>query len=297
MEERDEAETSEVLTLRAEVSRLREEVVTLRETTARIAESEERFLRLSEASLDGVGITERGIMVELNRRMEEMLGFEPGAGIGTRVVDFMAPGSREEAAARIRAGDESPYEGYAQRLDGTTFPASFHGKSIVYRGRPARVTVIHDLTAQKQAEEFLREAVRRDELIRAQDATLAALTVPLLPILDGVVLMPLVGALSPARAERVVDALCQGVVTHAAHLAILDITGLLDVDASVVEALARAARTVELLGAIAILTGIGPQVAAEMVRLNLDLRHIKTMPTLARGVAHALALRRSGALR
>ena len=78
------------------------------------------------------------------------------------------------------------------------------------------MTVIHDLTERKQAEEFLREAVRRDELIRAQDATLEALTVPLLPILDGVVLMPLVGALSPARAERVIDALCQGVVTHAA---------------------------------------------------------------------------------
>lgn len=146
--------------------------------------------------------------------------------------------------------------------------------------------IASDITEQKRQEE---ERIRmREQIIAAQEEALRELSTPLVPIADGVVAMPLVGAIDEKRAELIVTALLDGVGQQGAHTVIMDITGVRTVDSQVAEALVRAARSVRLLGARVIVTGVRPEVARTLVELGTDLQGIVTRATLRSGIASAL---------
>ena len=137
-----------------------------------------------------------------------------------------------------------------------------------------------DITEDKLAEQAA--------LAEQRDA-LQAMATPLLPVADGVVVVPLIGDLDPARAEQVMQTLLDGVVKHRARVAILDITGLQTIDTAAAAGLLRAARAIRLLGAEAIVTGVRAGVAQTLVDLGTDLGGIVVLGDLKAGIAHAIA--------
>jgi PAS domain S-box-containing protein len=147
--------------------------------------------------------------------------------------------------------------------------------------------VVRDITPRRRADAERRSL--QEELIRAQAAALAEVSTPLIPINDDVVVMPLIGKVDAARAERVMETLLEGVSTKRARIAILDITGVSDVDRDVANGLVRAAQAVKLLGAEVVLTGIRAEVARALVDLDADLRTIVTRGTLQSGISYALS--------
>jgi rsbT co-antagonist protein RsbR len=100
--------------------------------------------------------------------------------------------------------------------------------------------------------------------------------------------MPLIGTLDSGRAQQVMETLLEGVSTHQAELAILDITGVSMVDTQVAQALVRSAQAVRLLGAQVMLTGLQPQIAQTLVHLGVDLSDIVTRGSLQAGIIYAL---------
>ncbi|MDT9046821.1 STAS domain-containing protein, partial [Escherichia coli] len=86
----------------------------------------------------------------------------------------------------------------------------------------------------------------QEQLIQAQQAALRELSTPLIPLDDGVVAMPLIGAIDSVRAQQVIETLLEGVSVHHARVAILDITGVSVVDTQVANGLIRAAQAVKL---------------------------------------------------
>ncbi len=144
------------------------------------------------------------------------------------------------------------------------------------------VGIFHDITEQQLAEQALAAEQR---------AAMLRISTPLLPVADGVVVLPLIGSLDPERAEQVMQALLAGVVEHRATTAILDITGLHTVDTSAAEALMRTARAIRLLGAEAIVTGVRPAVAQTLVTLGTELGGLVVLGDLKAGIRHALARR------
>ncbi|WAS97402.1 PAS domain-containing protein [Nannocystis punicea] len=75
----------------------------------------------------------------------------------------------------------------------------------------------HDVTARKLADE---------ETARVHQEALQELATPLLPVADGVVVMPLVGVIDAHRGTQATETLLAGVAEHRAHTAILDVTGV-----------------------------------------------------------------------
>ncbi|WP_437960580.1 PAS domain-containing protein [Sorangium sp. So ce119] len=150
--------------------------------------------------------------------------------------------------------------------------------------------VTMDITARKQAEQ--EQARLREEIIQSQARLLAELSTPLIPLSDGVIAMPLIGSIDRARAERVVETLLQGISASGARTAILDITGVPTVDTQVADALLKAARGVQLLGAEVVLTGIRPEVAQTLVTLGVELTGIVTRGTLQDGIRYAVSAAR-----
>ena len=144
-----------------------------------------------------------------------------------------------------------------------------------------------NITERKRAEAMLRQSKDQEEMIRAQQAVLAELSTPLIPINEHVMVMPLIGGVDSRRAQQVLETLLNGVASSHAQIAILDITGVPVVDTQVANALVRAAQAVKLLGAQVVLTGIRPEVAQTLVGLGVDLVSIVTRSSLQSGIAYA----------
>jgi rsbT co-antagonist protein RsbR len=148
-------------------------------------------------------------------------------------------------------------------------------------------SLLVDITERKRAEALLRQQIEFEETIRVQNAVLAELSTPLIPISDQVMVMPLIGAVDSRRAQQVLETLLQGIASSGAQVAILDITGVPVVDTQVANALIHAAQAVKLLGAQVVLTGIRPEVAQTLVGLGADLGGIITRSSLQSGIAYA----------
>jgi PAS domain S-box-containing protein len=145
---------------------------------------------------------------------------------------------------------------------------------------------ITNITERKRLE--AERMALKEQMIEAQQAALRELSTPLLPLTEGVLAMPLIGLIDSVRASEILETLLQGIRSQRAHTAILDITGVREVDVQTASALVNAARAARLLGARVILTGVSPAVARTLVTLNESLDGIAVLATLASGIAHAL---------
>ncbi len=143
-----------------------------------------------------------------------------------------------------------------------------------------------DITDRKRAEDALRRS--QEETILAHRSVLAKLSTPVIPINDRVIVMPLVGALDTMRMDQVMTALLDEVQRTRASIAILDITGVPDIDVEATNGIILAAQAVRLLGAQVVLTGIQPVVARRLIELGSDLSAIVTRGTLQTGIAYAM---------
>jgi anti-anti-sigma regulatory factor/HAMP domain-containing protein len=132
----------------------------------------------------------------------------------------------------------------------------------------------------------MRQSIKR--FIRRQNEAIDALSTPLIPLSDEIVVMPLVGELDERRLGNVSELLTQGLYASSARVAILDLTGVPRLDEVVAMSLVRVAKKANLLGAKVVITGLQPQVAAELTELNLHLEGINTERTLQNGVAFAM---------
>jgi anti-anti-sigma regulatory factor len=102
--------------------------------------------------------------------------------------------------------------------------------------------------------------------------TIREMSTPVVPLQEGIIVMPLVGMIDAERAQQVLAALLAGVEDLRARVAILDITGVPVVDEVVAHSLLQAMRASQLLGAEPILVGLRPEVAQTIVTLGVDLQ-------------------------
>jgi anti-anti-sigma regulatory factor len=151
-----------------------------------------------------------------------------------------------------------------------------------------KIAVQFIMSELKKDEKAIDQSARQEEHIRAQEQMLRELSTPLIPVGEDVVVMPLIGALNEARAEQMRCVLLEGIATNRARVAIIDVTGVPNVDAEVGEALVGAVRSARLLGADVVVTGIQPAAAQAFINIGADFSGIVTKSTLKHGIAHAL---------
>ena len=121
--------------------------------------------------------------------------------------------------------------------------------------------------------------------------TVRDLSTPVIPVHDGILVVPLVGTIESTRSIQVMEALLHSIQQDRASVVILDITGVPTVDTDVANYLLRSARAAAMLGAKCVLVGISPVVARTMVDLGVDLGTVITRNNLQSGIAYALSVR------
>ncbi len=138
--------------------------------------------------------------------------------------------------------------------------------------------VAENITERSLAQQRIEEQL---ELIKSQQEAITALTSPIIEVWQGVLVVPLIGSLDGDRAGRLLEHLLQEVVQRQSRAVILDLTGTHVVDPATAQHLFDIMRSVRLLGAEGLVSGIRPNVAKTMVELDIASTQWQTFPTLA----------------
>ena len=132
----------------------------------------------------------------------------------------------------------------------------------------------------------------REDVIARQQRELLELSTPVVELWEGILALPLIGALDSNRTQVVMESLLEKIVEFRATIAIIDITGVPTVDTLVAQHLMKTVAAARLMGADCIISGIRPQIAQTIVHLGVDLSQVTTKASL--GDAFRTALDRTG---
>ncbi|HVF43676.1 MAG TPA: response regulator [Pyrinomonadaceae bacterium] len=149
---------------------------------------------------------------------------------------------------------------------------------------------VYDYLVKPCMVEDLKRTVRRALEHREQRMQISELSTPVVEIWDGVLLVPLVGTLDDRRSTQLSTALLEAVRSESARVVLVDITGCTVVDTFTAAHLINAVRSVRLLGAEAVVTGVSAHVASDLVKLGVRLEDICTRRRLADGLRLALEI-------
>jgi PAS domain S-box-containing protein len=165
MQDEDKTKRQLITELRALRQRLSEwdkAITECKRAEQTLRESEERFKALAQASFEGIGLTDGGVIIDANPQLAQMLGYDLSEIAGKPVADMIAPEDRELVSYFMEAEYEGCYENRVLRKDGSKLVVETQAKHFAYQGRNVRVTAVRDITERKKAEDALaEEAIRR----------------------------------------------------------------------------------------------------------------------------------------
>jgi PAS domain S-box-containing protein len=140
-------------------------------TQEQLRQSEERFKMLAQEVVEGIVLSENGRIIDANRSLTEMFGYDLGELVGKDAIVLTPPEHRDMVRRRISEEDTRPYESMGLKREGTVFPIEIRPSHLPYSGRRIRVTSMIDLTERKHQEEALRqsEALYRTVVEQAEE--------------------------------------------------------------------------------------------------------------------------------
>jgi rsbT co-antagonist protein RsbR len=170
-----------------------------------------------------------------------------------------------------------------------------------------------DISAQKRLEGELREAIERqklyadeleqknqqftqenaerlraEQIMQEQRETIVAMSTPIIKAWEGVLVLPVIGALEGARSTLMMERLLVEIARTRARFAVLDLTGVDMVDGATVAHLLRIVRATGLLGSRCLVSGISPSIARTMVEIGASSEGFLTFGLLEDALRYAL---------
>ncbi len=205
-------------------------------------------------------------------------------------------------------GSAETLEEFAEKLINLGWPLSYITDGLqIFR----RVTVDYILSqsekvdsehisillqsVDKWVEPLIRQLVNEysgswEHIVSLQRLALQELSAPLIPVMEHITVMPLIGTIDTERAKLIMENLLEGVIQHNSEVVLMDITGVPVVDTMVAHHIIQAAEAVRLIGATCILVGIRPEIAQTIVNLGIDLSQFPTKSSLRKGFTAALEI-------
>ena len=258
-------------------------------------EAIKRSMGVIEFQLDGT-------IISANPAFLKLMGYTEGEVAGQHHRVFLTPQERVSAE----------YASFWQELaSGKVKSGQFHrlakgGKSIWLEanynpvfdleGRVERVVKfaidITDKVESARATEIALKQVREAELIREElNLALEEMSTPVMPIWDGILLLPLIGVVDSARTDKVVNKTLERINETRSKVFLLDISGVPAMDTAVANQLLKISKATQLMGCETVISGLSPAIARTMVELGVEVGEVRTTATLQQAFAIALGKR------
>ncbi len=157
---------------------------------------------------------------------------------------------------------------------------------------PSDVTIsdnIHQLARKKESEQIRKLEALVEEKTSELKELVHQLSSPIIPVLEGIVVVPLIGKYEEDRADQLIVNTLNRLPAYKASYLVLDLTGL-DQEigphaVSLIEKIGSAAR---LIGAQTILVGISSSLGIEITQSNINLSKFDCFQTLQHGIHYAI---------
>lgn len=130
----------------------------------------------------------------------------------------------------------------------------------------------------------------RERIIAQQSLSLVELSSPVVRLWDQVLLVPLVGVIDTVRARQFTERMLAAITRYEATVSILDVTGVPVFDTGVAKHIMKAIDAAQLLGSRIVLTGLSPEAAQTLTKLNINFTNVISRASLRAGVAEALQM-------
>jgi PAS domain S-box-containing protein len=130
-----------------------------------LKDSEQRFRTLQEASFGGIGLHDKGVIIDCNQGLSTITGYTQAELIGKDGLQLIAPEFRDVVMQNIVSGYDKPYDVEGIHKDGTRYALEICGRNIPYKGRNIRVTEFRNINARKLIEQQILEQNARLQAI------------------------------------------------------------------------------------------------------------------------------------
>jgi rsbT co-antagonist protein RsbR len=127
----------------------------------------------------------------------------------------------------------------------------------------------------------------RERVIREQQEAIRELSTPALQVRDGLLILPIIGAVDSRRARQLTEQLLGAIQRNRARVVVIDITGVASVDETVANHLVQTVEAARLMGATSVITGLSSKIAQTIVDLGVDLGMLNTVGDLQGGLEEA----------
>jgi two-component system cell cycle sensor histidine kinase/response regulator CckA len=141
-----------------------------KDTQETVRNSEERFFKAFRSNPEGMGIATvaQGRIIEVNDAFLRALGYERQEVVGKTVAEFglwVNPNDRRDLLSALDTGRPVLKRGANFRTkSGQTREFELSAETIQLQGEPCVLSVLHDVTQQKQLEAQLRQASKMDAM-------------------------------------------------------------------------------------------------------------------------------------
>jgi PAS domain S-box-containing protein len=254
-----------------------------------------------------------GHVATWNKGAERLKGYRASEIVGRHFSVFYPPedvarGKPERELKEAADTGRFEDEGWRVRKDGSRFWASVTVTAL--RDEQGNLRgfgkVTQDRSARKAMEDELRHAREEaDKLVEARTAELKlanqslqgelsarrqfeeairALSTPVLPVRDRLLVLPIIGIIDSQRALQLTEQLLNSIRSYRAKAIVMDITGVPVVDSKVANHLLQTVEAARLMGATVIVTGLSPEISQTLVRIGVDLSRLTTMGDLRGGL-------------
>ena len=138
-----------------------------------------------------------------------------------------------------------------------------------------------ELTTEQQRLSEMVTQLQHEQSQRSElAATVRALSLPLIPVLDGVLVLPLIGTFDQQRMQEFKQVLLQGIDHANARHVLIDLTGVDLVDERHIMGIMEGVQAARLLGAECTLVGIRPEIAQSLVAQSINVQTLRSAATL-----------------
>ncbi|MFB5087531.1 STAS domain-containing protein [Psychrobacillus sp. PGGUH221] len=157
---------------------------------------------------------------------------------------------------------------------------------------PSDITVnnnISELAKRTQMEQIMQLEALVEDKTRDLSELVKELSSPIIPVLEGIVVVPLIGKYDEERSLELVEKTLNNIPKYKANYLILDLTGL---DENISKYTARLieniASATSLIGVKTVLVGISPALSMVITQSDVQLSKYDCFQTLQHGIHYAL---------